>query len=237
VKGVLSLPDGEVHVWRARLDVPESEHDVLARSLSVDERERAAAFHFEHDRRRFRVARGALRELLGRYLDVLPAGIAIARRPGGKPVLEDGQAHLRFNVSHSGGLALLAFAQGSDLGVDLEKERPLPDMESIAERNFSRAEVESWRLLAPDERPSAFFRVWTRKEAFLKATGEGLLRPLDSFDVSLEPGEAVRLLRVEESATEARRWHLASIDVPPGFQAALAVEGRPDRVRCRDREE
>jgi 4'-phosphopantetheinyl transferase len=234
VIAVLPLPEGDVHVWRARLDLALEEREALAVSLSVDERERAARFHFERDRNRFQVARGVLRELLGRYLGLPPARIELTRLPGGKPILQDREARLRFNVSHSGGLALLAFAQGRELGVDLEAERSLPEMESLAERNFSPAEVEAWRALAPGERPAAFFRAWTRKEAFLKATGEGLFRSLDSFDVALGPDEPARLLRVGDGPEEAERWHLFHIEATKGVQAALAVEGRPDRVCCRD---
>jgi len=234
VTAVVPLPEGEVHVWRAGLDLGETRRDVLASALSAEERERAVRFHFEHDRQRFQVARGVLRELLGRYLGLAPVGIELGRLPGGKPILQDRRTRLRFNVSHSGGLALLAFTQGRELGVDLEAERPLPEMASLAESCFSSAEIEAWRALPAGERPSAFFRAWTRKEAFLKATGEGLFRPLDSFDVALGPYEPARLLRVSDAPGEAERWHLVDIDAAEGFQAALAVEGRPDRVCCRD---
>jgi 4'-phosphopantetheinyl transferase len=234
VRPALALPEAEVHVWRVRLDVEEARRDALSRSLSAQERERAARFYFDRDRHRFQVARGVLRELVGRYLGVAPGRVELGVGLAGKPILRECGEGLRFNVSHSGGRALLAFARGRELGVDLEAEREIPEMASLAERFFSAAEAAAWRALPSEERPAAFFRAWTRKEAFLKATGEGLFRALDSFDVSLGPAEPARLLRVAGAPNEVERWHLLPIEVGDGFQATMAVEGRPARVSCRD---
>ncbi len=231
----LSLLEGEGHVWRVALDVDTARRATLAETLSGEERDRAARFHFDRDRHRFQVARGALRHLLGRYLAVDPRRVEIRLLPGGKPILGTGDdVPLRFNVSHSGPLALIALARGREVGVDLEAERPLSDMTSLAESTFSPVEVAAWRALAPADRPAAFFQAWTRKEAFLKATGEGLLRALDSFDVALGPGEPARLLRVEGPPGELERWRLVALDVPRGYHAALAIEGEPDHVSCRE---
>jgi 4'-phosphopantetheinyl transferase len=234
VRPALRLPEGEVHVWRVRLDLEEAKRDALSRSLSAEERERAARFHFDRDRHRFQVARGVLRELLGLYLGIAPARVELGVGPGGKPILREWAEGLRFNLSHSGGRALLAFARGRELGVDLEAEREIPEMVSLAENFFSAAEAAAWRALSPEERPAAFFRAWTRKEAFLKATGDGLFRALDSFDVSLGPREPARLLRVADAPSEVERWHLLPIEVGDGFHATMAVEGRPARFLCRD---
>jgi 4'-phosphopantetheinyl transferase len=228
------LRPGEIHVWRAALEFTGPEGEALGGLLSAAERARALRFHFDRDRRRFIAARGRLRLLLGGYLGVPPEGVDLAERPGGKPCLRASAEDLRFNVSHSGGLALLAFSRGRELGVDLEKEREVPEMGSIAERFFSPAEVAAWRGLPDGERRSAFFRCWTRKEAFLKALGEGLARPLDTFDVTLRPDEVARLLRVEGEPAVAERWHLIDVEVPAGFQAALAVEGPLGPVSSRD---
>lgn len=221
------LRPGEVHVWAARLDdLPEA--DLLVQ-LSVDERERARRFAFERDRRHFTSARGFLRILLGRYLGRDPSTLRFAVGPRGKPFLS-GSEGPRFNLSHSGGLALLAFAVDRELGIDVERERPMPDAEDIARRYFSQREQEEILRLPREERGSAFFRCWTRKEAFIKATGDGLARPLDEFDVTLSPGEPARLLRVDGEPGAAHRFWLEDLRPAAGFAGALAVAGRPERV-------
>lgn len=213
-----------VHVWMASLDALPAE-EMLVR-LSADERARAERFCFEADRRRFVAGRGLLRGLLGLYLDVDPRGLRFAYGRRGKPSLATAD-RLRFNVAHSGGLALLAFARDRELGVDIERERPLPEANAIAERYFSAREGAELRRLPETERAGGFFRCWTRKEAFIKATGEGLSQPLDAFDVSFASGEPARLLRVEGRPEEGGRWWLQDLAPAPGFAGALAVEGRP----------
>lgn len=228
------LGEDEVHVWHVGLDRGSEEARALRRLLSSDERARAARFHFARDRSRFEGARGLLRLLLGHHLGLAPERIAFAYGPRGKPGLPaGGSAGLAFNVSHSAGRALIAVTRGRQLGIDLERERSVPEMDAIAESHFSCRERAELRALAPSERPAAFFRCWTRKEAFVKATGDGLLRPLDAFSVTLGPGEPARLLEVGEAPDEASRWWLEELGVPAGFWAALAVEGRPSRVVCR----
>ena len=226
------LAASEVHVWVAVLDaLPVGAYIGL---LSPDEAARADRFHFARDRQRFVGARGLLRELLGCYVDVDPSALLFAYGPRGKPYLaaDSRPDRVRFNVSHSGGLALLAFARERELGVDLELERPVPEAESIAERYFSPREGAELGRLPPAERPRAFFRCWTRKEAFIKATGDGLSRPLDAFDVTLAPREPARLLRVEGEPEEAARWWMEGLEPAEGFAGALAVEGRPARLAC-----
>jgi len=218
---------GEVHVWAAGLDdLPEA---ALRAPLSADERERGGRFHFERDRRRFVTARGLLRVLLGRYLDVDPARLRFGYGPRGKPFLAGGEP-LRFNLSHSGGLTLLAFARGCEVGVDIEQERPVPESEDIARHYFSAREWAELSRLRAAEWRAGFFRCWTRKEAFIKATGDGLSRPLDAFDVTLAPGEPARLLRVLAEPEAAHRFWLEDLRPAPGFAGALAVEGSAHRV-------
>ena len=223
------LGAGEVHVFAARLDDPAAAPPPW---LSPDERRRAARFHFERDRRRFAAARGILRAILGRYLGLDPSALGFAYGHHGKPALASPSAGPRFNVSHSGGLALLAFAAEHEVGVDVEQERPVPEMDSIRERNFSARENAELGVLPEAERGRAFFRCWTRKEAFIKAIGDGLSYPLDAFDVTVAPGEPARLLRVGGDPDAARRFHLEGLEPAHGFAAALAVWGRPTRVAC-----
>jgi 4'-phosphopantetheinyl transferase len=172
----LRIRPNDVHVWRATLDVPASTVAALARTLGPDERDQASAFHRQRDRSRFVAAHGILRAILARYLGIAPRDIAFARGPGGKPCLADeiDARSLRFNLAHSEGLALCAVAYGRDVGVDVERIAPeLADLR-IAEAYFAPEELETLRATAPEARPRQFFTLWTRKEAALKATGEGI---------------------------------------------------------------
>jgi len=224
-----TLRAGDVHVWLGDLDVRDSERARVY--LSPDESARADGFCFARDRHRYAAARGLLREMLALYLDLEPEAVRFAYGPRGKPALASATPDaLRFNVSHSGGLAILAFALGREVGVDIEVERPLADAETIAARFFSRREASELMRLPEPERQAAFFRCWTRKEAFIKATGDGLSRPLDAFDVEFRAGEPARLLRVEGDLEAAQRFYLLGLEPAPGFAAALAVERRPRRV-------
>ena len=218
------LDTGTVHVWATSLD--DLSETASRGLLSADERERADRFHFERDRRRFVTARGLLRVLLGRYLDVDPADLLFGYGPRGKPFLAG--AALRFNVSHSSGLALLAFTRERELGIDVERERSMTEWEDIARHYFSAREGAELRSLPAQEREAAFFRCWTRKEAFIKATGDGLSRPLDAFDVTV--GRPARLLRVLGEPEGARRFRLEDLRPAPGFAAALAIDGEAHRV-------
>jgi 4'-phosphopantetheinyl transferase len=227
-----------VHVWCAALDRPTSELPALARLLSTDERERAEQFRFAHDQHRFTVGRATLRLLLARYIDHAPHAIRFQQGPQGKPMLAtelDAQAGahaLHFNMSHSAGLALYAFARGHQVGVDIEYVRPLDDAEQIAARYFSAEEYAALLQLVPTERLEAFFACWTRKEAYVKAIGEGLSRPLKEFSVSLAPGERAALLHVAGDPTEARRWQIEALAPAQEYVGALAVDGHALQVDC-----
>ncbi|NOZ57755.1 MAG: 4'-phosphopantetheinyl transferase superfamily protein [Calditrichaeota bacterium] len=223
----LDLPPDAVHVWRVLLDVPESVVGIFFRFLSDDERKRAFRFHFDRDRRRFSVARGALRQILGAYLALEPSAIRFGYSDHGKPFLAgpDTGLDLRFNVSHSDDVALVAVTQGREVGIDVEKLRPEFAGLEIAERFFSPAEVDALRSLPLELQSRGFFNCWTRKEAFVKATGKGLSFPLRAFDVTLVPGEAPKLLRVE--GDDPSRWTVLEVVPEPGFAGALVVEGDP----------
>ena len=223
------LDTDTVHVWQAVLDAPPEQLAYYEMLLAEEERERAARFHFDRDRKQYIAGRGVLRVLLGRYLKRPPADIDISYSEYGKPFLSGSE--LRFNLAHSGGIALFAFCLNDDVGVDVEVERELSDALAIAERFFSPAERETLRSLPQAEQVPAFFRCWSRKEAFIKAVGEGLSYPLDAFDVNLVPGEAARLLSVRGSEDEARRWTLTSLDLPQRYHGALAIKSRSKRFQ------
>ena len=224
------LSQRAVHVWRAPLDPGPEVRDALATLLSPEEQARAASFRFDRDRDAFIVARGQLRLLLSGYLGRLPEDVAFEYGAQGKPALAS-PTDLQFNLSRAGDMALYAFAWGRQLGVDVEPVRALPDADATVERFFSAEEVAVYRGLPEDQRPAAFFACWTRKEAFIKALGEGLTHPLDAFDVTVRPDEPATLLRVRGASTP-RRWHLQSLPVGPGMAATVAMEGRPCPVAC-----
>jgi 4'-phosphopantetheinyl transferase len=181
----------------------------LARLLSADEGERAGRFAFERDRRRYVVARARLRQLLGERLGAAPESLRFVYHAHGKPALArcPGQRDLRFNVSHCGEVAAYAFADGREVGVDIEEVRALPDADALAMRFFSPDERAAYLSLPRQARPRGFFNCWTRKEAFVKALGAGLSQPLDAFDVSRAPGGC----------------SLSSFEPVPGLIGAVAV--------------
>jgi 4'-phosphopantetheinyl transferase len=219
----------EVHVWRVSLDQPLAIVERFSQLLSVDEKARAARFHFERDRQHFIVARGCLRTILGRYLEIAPHKIQFTYTPYGKPKLSTSTSQaepLHFNLAHSGGFALYAFTQVGEIGVDLEHVRPEFGGDDIARRFFSSDEVSRLTELHANVRHEAFFNCWTRKEAFIKAKGIGLSLPLDQFDVTLAPDEPARLLRTRWDENEAGRWSLKAINVGPGYVAAVALASR-----------
>ncbi len=230
----LAASPARVDLWRVALEQPAATVETLAGFLDADERRRAARFSFEGDRRRFVVGRGALRIILARYLGTTPAEPRFRYGPHGKPALRQTESplarrasrpSLSFNVSHAGGLALIAVADGRAVGVDVEQIRPNVATLAIASRFFSPAEVAALRSLSPEARQLGFFTCWTRKEAYVKARGEGLAARLESFVVSLAPDEPAALLHVDGDRAEAARWSLRSLDLGPGYAGALVVEG------------
>jgi 4'-phosphopantetheinyl transferase len=224
----LQLGSNEVHVWRASLDVDSAVQERLSVLLSRAERERAARFAFTRDRNRFIVARAILRQLLGGYLREPSQGVVLETLAHGKPILAATSRipGLRFNLSHSHRFALFAFCLQREVGIDLEEIKPQVVFEGIESRYFSPDERAELETLHPDLRPEGFFLCWTRKEAYLKATGEGLKVPLESFSVSLTPGKPAVLRSSDE-----QRWSVYSIPPPTGFAAALVAEGRGHQLR------
>ena len=223
-----SLEAGTVHVWRISLDQPDDRLDRFRRMLDPDELNRASRFHFEKHRRHFIVARGFLRSVVARYLQMQPEALRFSYGAYGKPALASEHV-LRFNLSHSHEVALLAVALDAELGVDVEHIRADFASEEIARRFFSRAEVDVFNALPKEEQVAAFFRCWTRKEAYIKAIGKGLSQALDAFDVTLAPDVQPALLRAEDD--DVSRWWLSNVDVGEGYAGALAVERPVAQVR------
>ncbi len=228
----LTLGSDEVHVWRATLDRSAAALQRLLQTLSEDESARADRFYFQRDREHFIAARGLLRSLLGGYLSFPPEQLRFGYSPHGKPSLPGEWSELHFNLSHSHALALYAVTRGREVGIDLEYIRPELADEPIAERFFSAREAGALRSLPASLQPEGFFNCWTRKEAYIKARGEGLTISLDQFEVSLAPGEPAALLSVNSDPAEASRWSLRELAPGPGYVAAIAVEGEGWQIQC-----
>lgn len=226
------LPDaGVVEVWAVALD-PESRRIApLAKLLSSDEQERARAYKFPRLRDRYTVARGQLRRLLGEYLHRDPVHLEFDYSPRGKPSLK-GAGELHFNLAHSDELALIAVTCGVPVGVDVERIRPMPDAEGIAERFFSARELTALRGVPVELRDAAFFRLWSRKEAWLKATGDGIAESLSKIEVAFLPDEPARVLAIAGDAAAGEAWSLASLEPAAGFTGALAIPRREIQLRC-----
>ncbi len=219
----MTLGPDEVHVWAASRDADAAEVASLRTLLTVEERRRADRFVSPLDQRRFAVGRGLLRRILGRYLDRDPATLRFEHNTHGKPGLAG--TSLRFNLSHSGRLMLLALTLDRDLGVDIEQIRPDFGGEAIARRFFAPIEVDSLLGLPLSDRTLAFFQGWTRKEAYIKAQGKGLAMPLDEFAVEIRPEHPARLVATHPDPDEAGRWTLVELAAPPTYVAALCVRG------------
>jgi 4'-phosphopantetheinyl transferase len=222
------IPFAEVVV--TRLDVGLEALSELEPLLSDTERYRASRLALDRDRRRFSVARARLRQLLSARLDARPESVELAYGVHGKPLLARpfADSDLRFNVSHSGDMAVYVFSRGREIGIDVEAVRAVPDADDIAARFFSRRENEAYHALAPRDRQLGFFNCWTRKEAYVKALGGGLSHSFDSFDVSLAPGEAAQILR--RNAGDDRRWRVCSFTPIPGYVAAVVIESTGEQT-------
>ena len=236
-----SLADGRVHVWHAALEGAGPSLERAAACLSDEERERAARFRFERDRRRFVLSCAFLRGLLSHYLDCSPREVAMRREPGGKPRLERAPEPLRFNLSHSGELAVAAVAHGGEVGVDVETLGKSRRLDLLERRVLSAGEREQLRTIAEDAaRQLAFLRAWTRKEAVLKAIGSGIDRDLTTIDVGVgggasadgagageEGGEGLdpRVVTLADQGGIPSQWSVASFVVAPGYASAVAASG------------
>ena len=242
------LPLDEVHVWRAKLEWPAEYianwYDVLSR----DERERAERYHFQVDRNRHVIGRFLSKILIGRCLHIKAASVSFTYDAKGKPRLANNHGRstyrsgktvrtsgatstLNFNISHSGDYILVALAYGRDLGVDIERIRKDFDPNLVAKRFFAKRESLILAALPESTMHDAFFACWTRKEAYVKAHGEGLDLALDQFDVAFLPGEEAQLLETRHDPAEASRWVLRNLDAGENYKAALAIQGSSVRLK------
>jgi 4'-phosphopantetheinyl transferase len=223
-------PD-EVQVWRAALDVDPDTRAHLRSVLTDDERTRADRFVQPVHRERFVVAHAFLRDVVARQAGVLPGSLHFRTLAAGKPVLDG--SRLRFNLSHSGGLALLAVTLDREVGVDVEALRPMPDACELAERHFAPGEIAALRALPERDRDEAFLRCWTLKEAYVKAVGDGLGIPLERFEVEYAPPRAEPALRILDDVAP-RPWTMRTLEPGPGYAGALAVLGSGFRLGLYD---
>jgi 4'-phosphopantetheinyl transferase len=224
------LAAGEIHVWAIDLEPGAGRLTEIGAVLCGEERQRAARFHFPVHRDRFTAGRGALRRILALYTGEAPADLVFTYGERGKPELPSA-ADLYFNLSHSSGLGLLGVTRCGRVGVDVERLKPATDFLSLSRRFFSAAEHERLLGLPEQLRLEGFFNAWTRKEAYVKAVGQGLALGLDEFDVSLAPGEPARFLTFRDPRWDLARWRLYDLPPAPGFAGAVALEGRAQRVR------
>ncbi|MCY3556018.1 MAG: 4'-phosphopantetheinyl transferase superfamily protein [Gemmatimonadetes bacterium] len=217
--------ESEIHVWRAALDLPSDRVGELERFLAADELERAKRFLVRSARDRYTVARAVLRNLLALYVSAVPAELQFHYTEYGKPELAHPATSIRFNVSHSHDLAVYAVTAGVPVGIDVEylRRRATMDRLKIAHRVFSDREYNELASMPRYRRDEAFLACWTRKEAFVKAIGQGLSCPLDQFDVSVDPNDPPELRATHWDPLETDRWSMASVDPGPDYIGALAV--------------
>jgi len=229
----MTLGANEVHLWQVHLAAQDPGIHFFRRLLSPDEIQRADRFHFERDRIRFTIARAAMRKILATYAGDAPQDLVFSYGLKGKPGFPPhfkGRG-IQFNLSHSRDFALLAVAEEHCLGVDIEFINREFASDEIAMRFFSRSEVSTLLTLIPSERAEAFFSCWTRKEAYIKALGEGLSVPLESFSVAFGRGVSPALLWVEHAPEETSRWSMYDVAAPEGYAAALVIEGQSYQLR------
>ena len=231
----VSMPSqSEIHVWLIPLARSFAEVAMAEKNLSGAERERAARFHFHQDKRRFVIRRAVLRQILAACLETGSESISLDSVPNGKPLIrgQENPGGLRFNSSHSGDLALIGLARGFEVGIDVEQHRPLPDAEDLAKTFFSEVETAELAALPPPLKTAGFFDCWTRKEAFVKATGWGLSYPLNRFSVSLARDQPATLLSVIDEPEAVKKWTMVSLDLPPRYSAAVVFAGKKMPVKC-----
>jgi len=217
------LQAGELHIWKIELDYDSGHWQPLMALLSNDEQIKADRFRFEKLRLRYIAGRVALRKLLGGYIGCAPEALIFVYNDYGKPSLQKVDSGLCFNVTHSGETMLAAFALNSKIGIDIEAIQQNIDCMDICQRWFSVQESNALRDLPEEERIGAFFRVWTRKEAYIKARGIGLSYPLNRFSVSLDE-TAPALLEHQDCSQEMKLWQIYNIEVSSAYSAAVVLE-------------
>jgi len=227
--GRLTVDGSTAHVWWVNLS-NELAVNQCFNILSEDEKERAAKFRFEKDRQHFIIARGVLRQILSLYLSEKPDAIQFEYGKNGKPFFPKNT--LQFNLSHAGEIALIALTKNNIIGIDVEVINRKIEVEQVAQHFFAKGEFDRLMSLPKTQIYEAFFNCWTRKEAFIKATGDGLSFPLDQFEVSVKPNEKAELLATYFNEKEREKWSLFDLKMKEGYKAALAVRGKVEEIKC-----
>ena len=232
----LDLPKGAIHLWKLKLnngDVPLERYQAW---LSADEQERAESFSYEEGRQKFIVSQAGLRFLIGQYQGNRPESVIFTYNPYGKPeinALRRGKS-LQFNLTHSGDLALYAFAREARVGIDLELLSRRIEVKRMAPRVLSAAELESFNSLPENQQKEAYLLAWTQKEAYLKAIGTGLTREgmKITVDISPEthPAAEGKGLTLPARAFPIEPWQLFAFSPEAGAIGALAVESSPSEI-------
>lgn len=222
------LDGADVHVWAASLDVPNEKLSSYEQTLSSDERSRAAQFKFDHHRKRFITGRGILREILSSYVEVEPVQLKLYHSALGKPSLAGlpENCMLQFNLAHSSNLLLIAITRVCAIGIDVEWIQSITDIETVGRHFFSADEAQRLMALPEDERVLAFYKVFVRKEAYLKATGAGLSDIMRQIEVSYLPHEPTRIVSICGGTQAAARWTLMELAPASGFTGAVAAEAK-----------
>ncbi|MBN2424695.1 MAG: 4'-phosphopantetheinyl transferase superfamily protein [Calditrichaceae bacterium] len=215
--------NGEVHIWRFKLNLENEDYHQLSAFLSENELQRANKLYNEKLKQRYIAARGQLKILLGKYLGVSPKSLFFTLNEYGKPYLSQSFSGFYFNISHSGDMALAGFSAEFEVGVDIEYRRPSWNGMHIARRFFSKDETEALYTLPVGKQRRAFFDCWCRKEAYIKARGTGLATPLKQFTVSVNPQQPARLLSTEHDPLAVKEWTLKDIPVNQEYSGAAVV--------------
>ena len=228
----LAISSQEIHVWRANLDLASEQIADLTQTLSPDEIDRANRFRFPIHKNRFIAARGRLRQILGRYLQIAPQEVEFAYSDRGKPFLK--QQQLQFNVSHTEDIALYAFTPQQVIGIDLEYLGKETEYKQIAQRFFTPAEAELINNAKPPDCKRLFYHLWTVKEAYLKAIGSGLVGGLDNLevevanlncrDLELQNSPEIKIVKIDDPSVKEEDWSCHNLVMPSQFIATLVVK-------------
>lgn len=229
------LEQNQVHLWIAPLDLSCDKLKEFELSLSEEELSRASRFRFPELTNRYVAAHGWLRQLLGSYVGQPPCALEFCQGPNGKPALLLGSnpGGIQFNMAHSGALAAIAITRDVAIGVDIELVHPIEEIPELVSQFFSQRESALFQVLPEAKRLEAFFNLWTRKEAWLKATGEGIGHLLNQVEVTFEPGRPARLLNLPLGYTGRGNWTLHHLVPLHSFVAAMAIHSSECDIQTR----
>lgn len=220
MKNPREISDNEIHIYQSYINKPPSETDNFRNILSQDELQKADRYKFDSDRNNYITCRAILRNILSQYTDFSPEDINFSYTDKGKPYLKNNE--INFNVAHSNNYAVYALIKEKEVGIDLEFLREIPDALKIASRYFSSSEITDLKKISDAKLDRAFLNCWTRKEAFIKATGDGLSYPLSDFSVSLD-SDLPEILLIKKKPNEIKKWSLYDVEVEAGYISSLAV--------------